>query len=61
MFEQFLKPASVDEAVRFKSQFKDDSVFIAGGGPDEGDVDMDLAGFHRADPSAVGAHDRKVF
>ena len=31
MFEQFLKPASVDEAVKFKSQFKDDSVFIAGG------------------------------
>ena len=31
MFEQFLKPASVDEAVRFKSQFKDDAVFMAGG------------------------------
>ena len=31
MFEQFLKPASVDEAVKFKSQFKDDAVFMAGG------------------------------
>ena len=30
MFEQFLKPASVDEAVKFKSQFKDDAVFMAG-------------------------------
>ena len=31
MFEQYLKPASVDEAVRFKSKFKDDAVFMAGG------------------------------
>ena len=31
MFEQFLKPASVDEAVKFKSQFKGDAVFMAGG------------------------------
>ena len=31
MFEQFLKPASVDEAVKFKTQFKDDAVFMAGG------------------------------
>ena len=31
MFEQFLKPVSVDEAVKFKTQFKDDAVFMAGG------------------------------
>ena len=31
MIEQFLKPASVDEAIRFKSQYKDDAVFMAGG------------------------------
>jgi len=31
MIEQFLKPASVDEAIRLKSQHKDDAVFMAGG------------------------------
>ena len=31
MFEQLLKPASLDEAVKFKNQFKDDAVFMAGG------------------------------
>ena len=31
MFEQLLKPASLDEAVKFKNQFKDDAVYMAGG------------------------------
>lgn len=31
MIEQFLKPASVDEAIRLKSQYQDDAVFMAGG------------------------------
>ena len=31
MIEQFLKPTSVDEAIRLKSQHKDDAVFMAGG------------------------------
>ena len=31
MIEQFLKPASVDEAIRLKSQYKDEAVFMAGG------------------------------
>lgn len=31
MIEQFLKPASVDEAIRLKSQYGAESVFMAGG------------------------------
>jgi putative selenate reductase FAD-binding subunit len=31
MIEQFLKPVSVDEAIRLKSQHKDEAVFMAGG------------------------------
>lgn len=31
MIEQFLKPASVDEAIRLKSQYGVDAVFMAGG------------------------------
>lgn len=31
MIEQFLKPTSVDEALRLKSQYKNDAVFMAGG------------------------------
>ena len=31
MIEQFLKPTSVDEAIRLKSQHKDGAVFMAGG------------------------------
>ena len=31
MIEQFLKPASVDEAIRLKSQYGDEAVFMAGG------------------------------
>jgi putative selenate reductase FAD-binding subunit len=31
MIEQFLRPASIDEAIRLKSQYKDEAVFMAGG------------------------------